>query len=533
MLDLLPWLLALAIAAPALMLAIPSSWADRNPARMVRLGRMAAGLALAGAVLAGVAVIVLGPALATTVGPDWAGFGPRFDALSAIMAVLVAFIGWIVMGYSDAYLKGDAGQGRFMRWLGATLGAVLILVTSATLTQFALAWIATSVALHQLLIFYADRPGAQLAARKKFVFSRVADASLILAAVLLYQAFGTLDFGRLADAATALSASDQAAPGGILAATLLLAAAALIKPAQFPMHGWLPSVMETPTPVSALLHAGIVNAGGFLILRLADVMMLSGPSLAVLAIVGGFTALFGSLVMLTQTSVKVSLAYSTLAQMGFMLLQCGLAAFPAALLHIVAHSLYKAHAFLSSGSVVDIARTSWVPSAEDKSPALRLAGGLAIGAGLAWTVGAAFGGDILAEPGRFALGMILVMALGHLIAQGWKRPFAPGVALRGLGVAALVAVAYFSLQAGATLLTAGVLPVTDAPQGMLALGIAGLVVVSFAGVMLLQALLGDLADRPLWQRLYVHLYNALYVDALIGRWLTRIWPLPGAGRGAA
>ena len=113
----------------------------------------------------------------------------------------------------------------------------------------------------------------------------------------------------------------------------------------------------------ALLHAGLINAGGFLVLRFADVMAPSASAGMLLLVIGGVTALFGSIVMLTQTSIKVSLAYSTIGQMGFMLFQCGLGAYPIALLHIVAHSLYKAHAFLSSGSVVDLARASWVPAA--------------------------------------------------------------------------------------------------------------------------------------------------------------------------
>jgi hypothetical protein len=135
----------------------------------------------------------------------------------------------------------------------------------------------------------------------------------------------------------------------------LLALAAMLKSAQFPTHGWLTEVMETPTPVSALLHAGVINAGGFLLIRFADVMLLAPGVLAVLVMIGGFTALFGGLVMLTQSAVKTSLAWSTVAQMGFMILQCGLALFPLALLHIVAHSLYKAHAFLASGQ----ARSIW------------------------------------------------------------------------------------------------------------------------------------------------------------------------------
>ena len=111
--------------------------------------------------------------------------------------------------------------------------------------------------------------------------------------------------------------------------------------------------METPTPVSALLHAGVINAGGFLLIRFADVMLLAPGVLVVLVMFGGFTALFGGLVILTQPAVKTSLAWSTVAQMGFMILECRLALFPRALLHIVAHSLYKAHSFLASGAAVE------------------------------------------------------------------------------------------------------------------------------------------------------------------------------------
>lgn len=150
----------------------------------------------------------------------------------------------------------------------------------------------------------------------------------------------------------------------------MLALAAVRKSAQFPTHGWLTEMMEAPTPVSALLHAGVVNGGGFLLIRFADLMLLSPGVLAVLAMLGGFTALFGALVMLTQPAVKTSLAWSTVAQMGFMILQCGLALFPLALLHIVAHSLYKAHAFLASGGAVEQVAATRRPG-WSRSPACR------------------------------------------------------------------------------------------------------------------------------------------------------------------
>ncbi|MBJ7414859.1 MAG: oxidoreductase, partial [Niveispirillum sp.] len=159
--------------------------------------------------------------------------------------------------------------------------------------------------------------------------------------------FGTDDITAINEAAKA-----GALPALAGAAVGFLVLAALLKTASFPLHGWLTEVMEAPTPVSALLHAGIINSGGFLLITFAWVVQGSTASMAALVLLGGLTSLFGALVMLTQSAVKTALAWSTVAQMGFMLLQCGLGLWPLALLHIVAHSLYKAHAFLSSGGAV-------------------------------------------------------------------------------------------------------------------------------------------------------------------------------------
>jgi hypothetical protein len=204
-----------------------------------------------------------------------------------------------------------------------------------------------SLGLHRLMLFYPERAAAQLAARKKALASRIGDGCMLGAALLAWHVFGRLDFAGIAALAPAM---EQGWATHALAALLVLAA--LVKSAQFPLHGWLTEVMETPTPVSALLHAGIINAGGILLLRMSGVLALSGPAMDFLLLVGAVTAVFGAAVMLTQPSVKVNLAWSTIAQMGFMMMQCGLGAFGAALLHIVAHALYKAHAFLSSGGVV-------------------------------------------------------------------------------------------------------------------------------------------------------------------------------------
>jgi NAD(P)H-quinone oxidoreductase subunit 5 len=254
------------------------------------------------------------------------------------------------------------------------------------------------------------------------------------------------------------------------------------------------------------------------------VVSLSLPSLELLALVGGFTALFGSVVMLTQTSIKVTLAFSTIAQMGFMMLECGLAAFPAAMLHIIAHSLYKAHAFLSSGSVIDIARASWTPSPGGKPHPRRqlfaIAGVLAV----ALVIGRLFGASLTEKPGVFALGAVLLLGLIHLVANGIDERPNIYVVGKTLLAAAVVGVVYFSLQYLSEQLFAGALPPVEALHGPIGVGIVTLVVLSFAVVTFLQGLVPGDGGKPKWQALYATICNGLYVNTLANRLVLRFWP---------
>ena len=518
LIALLPWL---AMVGPIALLAaglLPAAPANRRDGPLMRRAEVAAILALAAAlaVLAGWSIG----------GPAANGMGApivHVDALSAIMLTLVSFVGAVVVRYSRNYLDGDPGQDRFFRYLCLTLATVLTLIVSGNLPLFLAAWIGTSLSLHQLLVFYADRPAARLAARKKFLFSRLGDLCLIGAVALIWQSFGSVQLATILDATRGMAAAGTE-PAHLQVIALLLAVAALLKSAQFPAHGWLLEVMETPTPVSALLHAGIVNAGGFLVLRFGELVALSIPSLDLLAIVGGLTALFGSVVMLTQTSVKVSLAYSTIAQMGFMMLQCGLGAFSAALLHIVAHSCYKAHAFLSSGSVIDLARASWSPSPGGQPHPARMV--LATAAVLAVTlvVATLLGASSAERPGVFALGAIMSFGIAHLIAQAIDERPNSYVVGRTLVVAGLVAAAYFVLQRATEMVVAGSLPPTQALRGPVDLAIVALVVLSFAALTILQDQLARRATAPRWQALHVHLANGLYVNTLTNRLVLRFWP---------
>jgi NAD(P)H-quinone oxidoreductase subunit 5 len=520
----LAWYCLLGPAALVGVGAMSSARADAAPQHVARLAFGGALVAMATALVAAVALAAGAGAQSVSFGTGGLGVGIHIDALSATMFLLVSLVGAVVVRYSRNYLDGDPHHGRFLKWLSLTLAAVLTLIVSGNAVQFALAWVATSLCLNRLLVFYPERPAAVLAARKKFVVSRLGDLCLIGALWILYSTFGTLDFAPLFAAAEAVSR--EAVPAGLHWAAGLLVVAALLKSAQFPLHGWLLEVMETPTPVSALLHAGIINAGGFLVLRFADVIALSPISLEILVVVGGATALFGSVVMLTQTSVKVALAYSTVAQMGFMMLQCGLGAFTAAVLHIVAHSLYKAHAFLSSGSVVELARASWTPSPGGQPHPARMVLAMVLVAAIAVGVSSLFGATLAEKPGQFALGAILLMGLAHLVSSSIDERPNFYVVGRTLALAAIVAVTYFALQRGAELLLAGALPATQPLRGVFDLAMVALVVLSFGTVTVLQSTLAARASTPRWRSLYVHLSHGLYVNTLANRLAIRLWPSP-------
>lgn len=483
-----------------------------RPRRAIRIAEWSALASILVAGLSGMVLVLDGPGTSPALGYGVLTLASRLDPVSLTMLLLVSFIGWVVLRYAGTFLDGEARQGPFTGWMTATLAAVLLLVQSGTLLQLALSWVSVSLLLHQLLLFYPERIAARRAARKKFIVSRAGDVALIGALALLAFSFGTGDIAAILAAAR----DGQGLPLTISAAALL-AVAALLKSAQFPTHGWLTEVMETPTPVSALLHAGVVNAGGFLLIRFADVMLQAPVVLAVLVMVGGFTAVFGSVVMLTQPAVKTSLAWSTVAQMGFMILQCGLALFPIALLHIVAHSLYKAHAFLSSGSAVETVASIRrpgpvaIPSAKAVTRAFLLA--LAIYAAIGLLFGFAD-----KPPQAMALGAILIFGVAYLIAQGLADAAPWALTWRTSLYSISAATAYFALQRIAEALMHDTLPATPQP-GPLEWSLMLLAVVTFGVVAVAQSLFPHWAYHPAAAGFRVHLANGLYVNALFDRLL--------------
>ncbi len=521
----LPLLAAASPIAAALLICAASGLSAR---RAAWIGEIAGVLSVVVSISSVVILIAIGAGTGPLLGVGGIGLSVRLDVVSATMLLLVAFIGWIVLRYSKTYLDGEHRHNTFTVWLLMTLAAVLLLVQAGNLVQFVVAWIATSLCLHKLLLFYPGRRAAQRAARKKFLTARIGDVALVAAALLLVLSYGSTDIAAIFDAARL----GQGGAGSVAAAALI-AVAAVLKSAQFPTHGWLIEVMEAPTPVSALLHAGVINAGGFVLIRFADVMLLSPFVLAVLVMIGGFTALFGGLVMLTQPAVKTSLAWSTVAQMGFMILQCGLALFPLALLHVVAHSLYKAHAFLAAGGAVDrvaaLRRPGPIAVPGFGAVGKAFLAALAIYAAVFAVSGILVGFDSK-SPQAIALGAILIFGVAYLLAQGLADA-APRVLTRRTALySAAAAVSYFALQSGAEWLTTGTLPPSPAP-GSLEWALILLALVSFGAVALAQATFPLWSHHPAAEGVRVHLSNGLYANAITDRALGG-WRLQRGSKGA-
>jgi len=443
-----------------------------------------------------------------------------FDALSATVALLISFVGLVIVRYSNRYLDGDANQGKFFKWISFTLGAVLLMVLTGNLLVFGLMWMLTSLGLHQLLTFYGDRKKGVDAAWKKFAISRFGDAMVLIAIAIVYVDLGSENYQTIFALAT--TADPDSSTGGSVIGSIvavLLVIAAISKSAQFPLHAWLPETMESPTPVSALMHAGIINGGGFLVIRFSPLIVQAPMAMHLLAVVGGFTAVFAAVVAMAQGSVKRSLAYSTISQMGFMMLQCGLGAFSAALLHIVAHSLYKSYAFLNAGSVVQNLPGFQLTPATQSMPfsIARTIGwyvsGLLIATGIVGSSLWIFGLFGKVTGGSFLLVVILVLALSQLLVNA----FAHGkvqIAVRGLLSAVLVSNAYCLAFLCFQLLlsTTDVRTVGSISQFSYVLMV--LFSVAF-GVLLVVSNLLLAGTAPQWMKgIYVHAANGFYIDVV-------------------
>ncbi len=283
--------------------------------------------------------------------------GLHADQFAVLLLPLITGVSFVVHVYSARYMIGDPRYRRFFAVMGLFTFAMTMLVMSDNLLVTYMCWEVMGICSYLLISHWAQRPEAGRAATKAFLINAVADVGLGFGVVLTFATYGTLHIPEILARVASMQGQTLGAFGFEVERNTLIAlcllSGAIGKSAQVPMHVWLPFAMEAPTPVSALIHAAtMVNAGPFLLVRFSPLLLLSPPVMAVVAVIGGITALYGALVSLTQSDIKKLLAYSTISQIGFMIFACGVGAFGVAIFHLLAHGFLKAYLFLSTGDAL-------------------------------------------------------------------------------------------------------------------------------------------------------------------------------------
>lgn len=278
-----------------------------------------------------------------------------YNELSAILVPYVAILGLVIRKYATKYMWDEPGYKRFFILLNFIFSAIYLLVMSNHLIVLAFAWQLMSISLYLLVSFNVGSKSAVRNGSWTMFIHKGADLLFLLAVVLTYNTFGSFDLAELSQKWLALS-KDPIDNPIIFVIGLLFLLAAMMKSAIVPFHVWLPYTSEAPTPVSALMHAGVVNVGGILLNKLAYLLLLTPAVLNIAFVVGLFTAIFASLLMLVVSDIKRSLGYSTVGQMGYMIMEVGLGAFSLAIYHLMVHGIFKATLFLESGGMIRLAR---------------------------------------------------------------------------------------------------------------------------------------------------------------------------------
>jgi NADH-quinone oxidoreductase subunit L len=285
------------------------------------------------------------------------GFGGLliYNQLSAILVPYVAILGLVIRKYATKYMWDEAGYKRFFILLNFFFASIYLLVMSNNLIILALAWQLMSVGLYLLVSFSVGSKTAVKNARWTMYIHKSADFVFILAVILTYNLFHSFDLAVLKEQWLLMSQGPIEDPM-IFVVGLLYLMAAMMKSAIVPFHIWLPYTSEAPTPVSGLMHAGVVNVGGILLNKMAYLLILTPAVLNIAFVIGLFTAVFASMLMLVVSDIKRSLGYSTVGQMGYMIMEVGLGAFSLAVYHLIVHGIFKASLFLESGSIIKQAR---------------------------------------------------------------------------------------------------------------------------------------------------------------------------------
>nr|YP_009335465.1 NADH-plastoquinone oxidoreductase subunit 5 [Oziroe biflora]APO12523.1 NADH-plastoquinone oxidoreductase subunit 5 [Oziroe biflora] len=303
-------------------------------------------------------------------------FGHLIDPLTSIMSILITTVGIMVLIYSDNYMSHDQGYLRFFAYMSFFNTSMLGLVTSSNLIQIYIFWELVGMCSYLLIGFWFTRPSAASACQKAFVINRIGDFGLLLGILGLYWITGSLEFRDLFEIVNNLVHNNGV---DSLFATLcasFLFVGAVAKSAQFPLHIWLPDAMEGPTPISALIHAAtMVAAGIFLVARLLPLFIVIPYIMNLISLIGVITVLLGATLALAQRDIKRSLAYSTMSQLGYIMLALGIGSYRAALFHLITHAYSKALLFLGSGSIIH-SMEPVVGYSPDKSQNMVLMGGL-------------------------------------------------------------------------------------------------------------------------------------------------------------
>lgn len=288
--------------------------------------------------------------------------GISIDRLTAVMLILVTTVSTLVHIYTIGYMHGEPGYARFFAYIALFTFSMLMLVMADNLLQLFVFWEAVGLCSYLLIGHWYERASACAAATKAFLVNRVGDFGFILGLFLVWYSFGSLDYATVFAQAegVASNTTNLLGPFGgtwevsvMTVICLLLFTGAVGKSAQVPLHVWLPDAMEGPTPISALIHAAtMVTAGVFMVARLSPLYNLSPTAMTVVALVGGLTMMLGATIALTQTDIKRVVAYSTMSQLGYMVMACGLGAYSAGMYHLLTHGAFKALLFLGCGSVI-------------------------------------------------------------------------------------------------------------------------------------------------------------------------------------
>jgi NADH-quinone oxidoreductase subunit L len=281
--------------------------------------------------------------------------GFQVDPLTAIMLIVVSSVSLLVQLYSVGYMYGDRGYARYFAAMALFTTSMLGVVLANNFLAIYIGWELVGLSSYLLIGHWYERPEAAAAAKKAFIVTRLGDVGFLIGILLLFAQTGTLEVSAIAQ----LAASGQLRDPALTIGILLIFCGAVGKSAQFPLHVWLPDAMEGPTPVSALIHAAtMVAAGVYLMARTFPILEQAPTAMTVVAVIGGFTAFFGATMGLTATDIKRVLAYSTMSQLGYMMLAIGVGAMAAGMFHLFNHAFFKALLFLGAGSVIHLVGTN-------------------------------------------------------------------------------------------------------------------------------------------------------------------------------